>query len=148
MVFIDEVDTVGRKRQGGQGNSRSTLNALLAEMDGFKDASGILVLAATNRADTLDKAFTRSGRFDRKIKLELPSYKDRVEVAKVHLRPLKLEAISIQKCSERQSYADTIAALTPGRSGADISNICNEAAIIAAREDAKCVNFTHFHRAV
>uniref|UniRef100_A0A0A9WB93 AFG3-like protein 1 n=1 Tax=Lygus hesperus TaxID=30085 RepID=A0A0A9WB93_LYGHE len=131
-------------------------------MDGYKDASGIIVLAATNRADILDKALTRSGRFDRKITLEVPSYADRVQVALVHLRPLQLCLSSTESNSSdggggsspntaytsRQTYAETIAALTPGCSGADLFNICNESAIQAARDNAKAVSLKHVHRAV
>lgn len=144
VVFIDEIDAFGRKRKSeGNGSSRGTLNAFLAALDGFKDASGIMVLAATNRADILDNALTRSGRFDRKISLEKPSYKDRIAIALVHLQPLHLDP-----CSTLQSYAETVAALTPGCSGADIFNVCNEAAIQAAREDKEYVGSSHFHLAV
>lgn len=144
VVFIDEIDAFGRKRRSdGNGSSRGTLNAFLAALDGFKDASGIMVLAATNRADILDNALTRSGRFDRKISLEKPSYKDRVAIALVHLQPLHLDP-----SSSLQSYAETVAALTPGCSGADIFNVCNEAAIQAAREDKDYVGASHFHLAV
>ncbi|KAK7197463.1 mitochondrial ATP-dependent zinc metallopeptidase [Novymonas esmeraldas] len=144
VVFIDEIDAFGRKRRSdGNGSSRGTLNAFLAALDGFKDASGIMVLAATNRADILDNALTRSGRFDRKISLEKPSYKDRVAIALVHLQPLHLDPVS-----PLQSYAETVAALTPGCSGADIFNVCNEAAIQAAREDKESVGARHFHLAV
>ncbi|CAJ1014962.1 ATPase family associated with various cellular activities (AAA)/AAA+ lid domain [Leishmania utingensis] len=144
VVFIDEIDAFGRKRRSdGNGSSRGTLNAFLAALDGFKDASGIMVLAATNRADILDNALTRSGRFDRKISLEKPSYKDRVAIALVHLQPLHLDP-----SSSLQNYAETVAALTPGCSGADIFNVCNEAAIQAAREDKEYVGAPHFHLAV
>ncbi|KAG5468187.1 hypothetical protein LSCM1_02163 [Leishmania martiniquensis] len=144
VVFIDEIDAFGRKRRSdGNGSSRGTLNAFLAALDGFKDASGIMVLAATNRADILDNALTRSGRFDRKISLERPSYKDRVAIALVHLQPLHLDP-----SSSLQNYAETVAALTPGCSGADIFNVCNEAAIQAARADREYVGVQHFHLAV
>ncbi|TPP40028.1 ATP-dependent metallopeptidase HflB family protein [Leishmania donovani] len=144
VVFIDEIDAFGRKRRSdGNGSSRGTLNAFLAALDGFKDASGIMVLAATNRADILDNALTRSGRFDRKISLEKPSYKDRVAIALVHLQPLHLDP-----SSSLQNYAEMVAALTPGCSGADIFNVCNEAAIQAAREDKEYVGAPHFHLAV
>ncbi|KAG5467785.1 hypothetical protein LSCM4_00869 [Leishmania orientalis] len=144
VVFIDEIDAFGRKRRSdGNGSSRGTLNAFLAALDGFKDASGIMVLAATNRADILDNALTRSGRFDRKISLEKPSYKDRVAIALVHLQPLHLDP-----SSSLQNYAETVAALTPGCSGADIFNVCNEAAIQAARDDREYVGVPHFHLAV
>ncbi|KPA82162.1 putative mitochondrial Mitochondrial ATP-dependent zinc metallopeptidase [Leptomonas pyrrhocoris] len=144
VVFIDEIDAFGRKRKSeGNGSSRGTLNAFLAALDGFKDASGIMVLAATNRADILDNALTRSGRFDRKISLEKPSYKDRIAIALVHLQPLHLDP-----CVSVQGYAETVAALTPGCSGADIFNVCNEAAIQAARDDKDYVGSAHFHQAV
>ncbi|KEG14379.1 mitochondrial ATP-dependent zinc metallopeptidase [Trypanosoma grayi] len=145
VVFVDEIDAFGRKRktETGGGSSRSTLNAFLSELDGFKDATGIMVLAATNRSDILDNALTRSGRFDRKITLEKPSHKDRVAIAEVHLKPLKLES-----SSTLGGYAEAVAALTPGCSGADIFNICNEAAIQAAREGKECVSQRHFHQAV
>lgn len=144
VVFIDEIDAFGRKRKSeNNSGSRGTLNAFLAELDGFKDASGIIVLAATNRADVLDNAMTRSGRFDRKISLEKPPYKDRIAIALVHLEPLSLDP-----SASRQSYAETVAALTPGCSGADIFSVCNEAAIQAAREDKPYVSVPHFHAAV
>ena len=144
VVFIDEIDAFGRKRQSDRGgNSRSTLNAFLSELDGFHDASGIIVLAATNRADVLDSALTRSGRFDRKISIDKPPHKDRVAIAKVHLKPLKLDpAVTLE------GFAETLASLTPGCSGADIYNICNEAAIIASREDRDFVNLQCFHKAI
>nr|CCC90206.1 unnamed protein product [Trypanosoma congolense IL3000] len=144
VVFVDEIDAFGRKRKSDSGgSSRGTLNAFLSEMDGFKDATGIMVLAATNRADILDNALTRSGRFDRKITLEKPSHKDRVAIAEVHLAPLKLDPSSTVR-----GYGETVAALTPGCSGADIFNICNEAAIQAARESKDYVLQRHFHQAV
>lgn len=144
VVFIDEIDAFGKKRKtDGSGSSRSTLNAFLSELDGFHDSSGIIVLAATNRADVLDNALTRSGRFDRKISLEKPPHKDRVAIARVHLSPLKLDpAISLD------AFAETVASLTPGCSGADIFNVCNEAAIIASRENRSNVNLQCFHKAV
>lgn len=144
VVFIDEIDAFGKKRKSdGGGSSRSTLNAFLSELDGFHDASGIIVLAATNRADVLDNALTRSGRFDRKITLEKPPHKDRVAIAKVHLKPLVLDpAVPLD------SFAETVASLTAGCSGADIYNICNEAAIIASRENREFVNLACFHKAL
>lgn len=144
VVFIDEIDAFGKKRKSdGGGSSRSTLNAFLSELDGFHDASGIIVLAATNRADVLDNALTRSGRFDRKITLEKPPHKDRVAISMVHLRPLKLDpAVPIE------SFAETLASLTGGCSGADIYNICNEAAIVASRENRDSVNVACFHKAL
>lgn len=143
VVFIDEIDAFGRKRRNEQSNSRGTLNAFLSELDGFNDASGVIVLAATNRADILDNALTRSGRFDRKITLDRPPHKDRVAIAKVHLRPLKLDkSLSADDCAE------ALASLTPGCSGADIFNICNEAAIMASRENKDSIKMDDFHNAL
>lgn len=130
IIFIDEIDAVGRSRgknafyTGANDERESTLNQLLTEMDGFGTNSGVIVLAATNRADMLDPALLRPGRFDRHIYLELPNYNERVEIFKVHLRPLVLDATI---------DVTFLAAQTPGFSGADIANICNEAALIAAR---------------
>jgi cell division protease FtsH len=131
IIFIDEIDAIGRSRgkgaflSGANDERESTLNQLLTEMDGFGTNSGVIVLAATNRADMLDAALLRPGRFDRHIYLELPNLKERAEIFKVHLRPLiKDETID----------TDFLAAQTPGFSGADIANICNEAALIAARQ--------------
>ncbi|MDX2049082.1 MAG: ATP-dependent zinc metalloprotease FtsH [Chitinophagaceae bacterium] len=131
IVFIDEIDAIGRSRgkgaflTGANDERESTLNQLLTEMDGFGTNSGVIVLAATNRADMLDPALLRPGRFDRHIYLELPNLKEREEIFKVHLRPLVMDE-SID--------AHFLAAQTPGFSGADIANICNEAALIAARK--------------
>lgn len=130
IIFIDEIDAIGRSRgkgaflSGANDERESTLNQLLTEMDGFGTNSGVIVLAATNRADMLDAALLRPGRFDRHIYLELPNLKERAEIFKVHLRPLVVD-----------DTIDTafLAAQTPGFSGADIANICNEAALIAAR---------------
>ena len=140
VIFIDEIDTFGRKRRNDRGkNSRGTINALLSELDGFTEADNIIVLAATNRADILDEALTRSGRFDRKITVDLPPHKDRVQIAKVHLAPLKLDgALKID------DVAENIASMTAGHSGADIKNICNEAAIYASRMDLPHVNHDCF----
>ena len=131
IVFIDEIDAIGRSRgkgtflSGANDERESTLNQLLTEMDGFGTNSGVIVLAATNRADMLDPALLRPGRFDRHIYLELPNQKERGEIFKVHLRPLVIDtAIDIH----------FLAAQTPGFSGADIANICNEAALLAARK--------------
>lgn len=140
IIFIDEIDAVGRARNRGnffQSNDEreNTLNQLLAELDGFGINTGVIVLAATNRADILDKALLRPGRFDRHIYLELPSKEERIEIFKVHLRPLKkAKDIDIQE----------IAALCPGFSGADIANICNEAALIAARKKRNQVHQADF----
>lgn len=143
VVFIDEIDSFGKKRKsGGERSFRSTLNAFLSEVDGFKDSSGILLLGATNRADILDNAMTRSGRFDRKITLDKPPYKERVAIAHVHLKPLSLDL-----SSTAEAYAQCIAALTPGCSGADIYSVCNEGAIHAARSRRSKVTMEDFHKA-
>jgi len=143
IVFIDEIDAVGRSRSKAnsfQANDEreNTLNQLLTEMDGFGPNTGVIVLAATNRADILDKALLRPGRFDRHIYLELPDKKEREEIFEVHLRPLKLsEKVDVEQ----------LAALSPGFSGADIANICNEAALIAARKKKDKIEQTDFMEA-
>ncbi len=143
IVFIDEIDAVGRARNRAnvfQANDEreNTLNQLLAELDGFGVNTGVIVLAATNRADILDKALLRPGRFDRHIYLELPSQKERIEIFKVHIRPLKLaDDIDLENLSK----------LCPGFSGADIANICNEAALIAARKKSDKVHQADFMQA-
>ncbi len=131
IVFIDEIDAIGRargKNAGFSGNDEreNTLNQLLTEMDGFQTNAGVIVLAATNRADILDKALMRAGRFDRQIEVGLPDVKEREEIFDVHLRPLKLDPALDRAFLARQ---------TPGFSGADIANVCNEAALIAARHN-------------
>ena len=131
IVFIDEIDAVGRARSKNAGftsndERENTLNQLLTEMDGFGSNSGVIILAATNRADILDKALMRAGRFDRQIHVDLPELKERLEIFKVHLRGIKL-APGFQM--------DFLAKQTPGFSGADIANVCNEAALIAARKN-------------
>lgn len=133
IVFIDEIDAIGRargKNAGFSGNDEreNTLNQLLTEMDGFQTNTGVIVLAATNRADILDKALMRAGRFDRQIEVGLPDVKEREEIFEVHLRTLKLDPALDRSFLARQ---------TPGFSGADIANVCNEAALIAARHDKK-----------
>lgn len=144
IVFIDEIDAIGRARgknpaQGANDERENTLNQLLTEMDGFGTNSGVIILAATNRADILDKALLRPGRFDRQIFVDLPDVNERKEIFLVHLKPLKLEAnIDI----------DFLAKQTPGFSGADIANICNEAALIAARKDKKFIEKQDFLDAV
>ncbi|WP_431160587.1 ATP-dependent zinc metalloprotease FtsH [Flagellimonas beolgyonensis] len=140
IIFIDEIDAVGRSRgrlNALQANDEreSTLNQLLTELDGFGDNTGVIVLAATNRPDMLDKALLRPGRFDRHIYLELPSQAERMEIFKVHLRPLKLA---------KDVDVVVLAKLSPGFSGADIANICNEAALIAARKKKKKVEHEDF----
>ncbi len=144
IIFIDEIDAVGRARgknpnMGGNDERENTLNQLLTEMDGFGTNSGIIVIAATNRADILDKALLRAGRFDRQIHVDLPDLNERKEVFKVHLSPLKLD---------QSVEIDTLARQTPGFSGADIANVCNEAALIAARNQKKAVDKQDFLDAI
>jgi len=144
IIFIDEIDAVGRARgknnfSGGNDERENTLNQLLTEMDGFGTNSNVIVLAATNRADVLDKALMRAGRFDRQIFVDLPDIRERKEIFEVHLAPLKkVEALD----------TDFLAKQTPGFSGADIANVCNEAALIAARKDKKAVDKQDFLDAV
>ncbi|MEG1586184.1 MAG: ATP-dependent zinc metalloprotease FtsH [Bacteroidales bacterium] len=144
IVFIDEIDAVGRARgknpnMGSNDERENTLNQLLTEMDGFGSNSGVIILAATNRADILDKALLRAGRFDRQIYVELPDLNDRKEIFRVHLHPIKMdETIDI----------DLLARQTPGFSGADIANVCNEAALIAARRGKNFVQRQDFNDAV
>ena len=144
IIFIDEIDAIGRARgkntfTGGNDERESTLNQLLTEMDGFGTNSGVIILAATNRADVLDAALLRAGRFDRQIHVELPDLQERKEIFMVHLRPLKLdESVDIDFLSKQ----------TPGFSGADIANVCNEAALIAARGGRKKVSKQDFMDAV
>ena len=135
IIFIDEIDAVGRARSknpsmGGNDERENTLNALLTEMDGFGTNSGVIIMAATNRADMLDSALLRAGRFDRQIHVDLPDLNERKEIFIVHLKPIKVDdSVDI----------DLLARQTPGFSGADIANVCNEAALIAARRKAKTV---------
>ncbi|MCD7925603.1 MAG: ATP-dependent zinc metalloprotease FtsH [Bacteroides sp.] len=144
IIFIDEIDAVGRARgknpsMGGNDERENTLNQLLTEMDGFGSNSGVMILAATNRADILDKALLRAGRFDRQIHVDLPDLNERKEVFSVHLKPLKLdESVDL----------DLLARQTPGFSGADIANVCNEAALIAARHGKNAVGKQDFLDAV
>ena len=144
IIFIDEIDAVGRARSkspsmGGNDERESTLNQLLTEMDGFGTNSGVIILAATNRADILDKALLRAGRFDRQIHVDLPDLNERKAVFEVHLKPLKLDDTV---------DSDTLARQTPGFSGADIANVCNEAALIAARHQKNAVGKQDFLDAV
>ena len=144
IIFIDEIDAVGRARSknpsmGGNDERENTLNALLTEMDGFGSNSGVIVMAATNRADMLDKALLRAGRFDRQIHVDLPDLAERKAIFKVHLKPLKTAA---------DLDVDFLARQTPGFSGADIANVCNEAALIAARHNQKDVEKQNFLDAV
>ena len=144
IIFIDEIDAVGRARgknpsMGGNDERENTLNQLLTEMDGFGSNSGVIILAATNRVDILDKALLRAGRFDRQIHVDLPDLNERKEVFGVHLKPLKLDhSVDI----------DLLARQTPGFSGADIANVCNEAALIAARHGRPAVGKQDFLDAV
>ena len=144
IVFIDEIDAVGRARgknpnMGSNDERENTLNQLLTEMDGFGANSGVIILAATNRVDILDKALLRAGRFDRQIYVELPELNDRVEIFKVHLRKIKMdESVDLE----------LLARQTPGFSGADIANVCNEAALIAARRKKTHVQRQDFMDAV
>lgn len=145
IIFIDEIDAVGRARGknnslgGGNDERESTLNQLLTEMDGFGTNSGIIVLAATNRAEILDPALLRAGRFDRQIYVDLPDVHDRKEIFLVHLRPLKID---------QTVDVDLLARRTPGFSGADIANICNEAALIAARSEKEFISREDFMNAI
>ncbi|MFA6831749.1 MAG: ATP-dependent zinc metalloprotease FtsH [Bacteroidaceae bacterium] len=144
IIFIDEIDAIGRARSkgpqmGGTDERENTLNQLLTEMDGFGTNSGVIILAATNRAEVLDKALLRAGRFDRQITVDLPDLNERKEVFLVHLKPLKLS---------KDLDLDTLSRQTPGFSGADIANVCNEAALIAARHNKKEVDNEDFHNAV
>ncbi|XP_077413784.1 mitochondrial inner membrane m-AAA protease component AFG3L2 isoform X2 [Vanacampus margaritifer] len=147
ILFIDEIDAVGRKRGrgnfGGQSEQENTLNQLLVEMDGFNTATNVVVLAGTNRADILDPALLRPGRFDRQIYIGPPDIKGRVSIFKVHLRPLKLDPVT-----DKDALARKMAALTPGFSGADIANVCNEAALIAARHLCDAIEQKHFEQAI
>jgi AFG3 family protein len=144
IVFIDEIDAIGRSRGRGQmpgsnDERENTLNSLLVEMDGFATDSGVIILAATNRPDVLDSALLRPGRFDRQISIDKPDIVGREAIFKVHLKPIKLDiAVDIKK----------LAAQTPGFAGAEIANVCNEAALIAARKDKKTVEMIDFQDAI
>ncbi|MBQ0074844.1 MAG: ATP-dependent zinc metalloprotease FtsH [Prevotella sp.] len=144
ILFIDEIDAIGRARSknpgyGGNDERENTLNALLTEMDGFGTNSGVIILAATNRVDMLDKALLRAGRFDRQINVDLPDLPERKEIFQVHLKPIKVdESLDVE----------LLARQTPGFSGADIANVCNEAALIAARNDHSLVGKQDFLDAV
>ncbi len=144
IIFIDEIDAIGRARgknamTGSNDERENTLNQLLTEMDGFGTNSGVIVMAATNRADVLDKALTRAGRFDRQIFVDLPDLVERKEIFEVHLKPIKLA---------KKMDVNFLARQTPGFSGADIANVCNEAALIAARKERKEVGKQDFLDAV
>jgi len=144
IIFIDEIDAIGRARgksniTGSNDERENTLNQLLTEMDGFGTDTNVIVIAATNRADVLDKALMRAGRFDRQIYVDLPDLNERKEIIKVHLKPIKvIKTLDI----------DFLAKQTPGFSGADIANVCNEAALIAARKNKKSVGKQDFLDAV
>jgi len=144
IIFIDEIDAVGRARgrnqmTGANDERENTLNQLLTEMDGFATNAGVIILAATNRADVLDRALMRAGRFDRQIYIELPDLDERKAIFKVHLKPLKLDV---------EVDVDFLARQTPGFSGADIANVCNESALIAARKEKKSIQKQDFMDAI
>ncbi|KAL8526905.1 hypothetical protein ACS0TY_015956 [Phlomoides rotata] len=146
IIFIDEIDAIGRARGqggflGGHSERESTLNQMLVEMDGFGTTSGVVVLAGTNRPDILDKALLRPGRFDRQITVDKPDIKGRNQIFLVYLKRLKLD-------QEPSYYSQRLAALTPGFAGADIANVCNEAALISARSDTKLITMQHFEAAI
>lgn len=145
IIFIDEIDAIGRARgrsiaQGANDERENTLNQLLTEMDGFEANTGVIILAATNRADILDKALLRPGRFDRQIYIDLPDLNGRKEIFKVHMKPLKKLDSSVD--------IELLAKQTPGFSGADIANVCNEAALIAARKNKQSINREDFNDAI
>eukprot|EP00930_Biecheleria_cincta_P004299 TRINITY_DN105205_c0_g1_i1.p1 TRINITY_DN105205_c0_g1~~TRINITY_DN105205_c0_g1_i1.p1 ORF type:complete len:795 (+),score=149.55 TRINITY_DN105205_c0_g1_i1:40-2424(+) len=148
IIFIDEIDAVGRKRGkggmsgGGNDERENTLNQMLVEMDGFSSGTGVVVLAGTNRADVLDEALLRPGRFDRQIAIDRPDISEREKIFMVHLKPVTLD-----EKLDPADVAKRMAALTPGFAGADIANICNEAAIFAARRKAEAVEMDDFERA-
>lgn len=145
ILFIDEIDAVGRKRGGksfgGHSEQENTLNQLLVEMDGFNTTTNVVVLAATNRVDILDKALLRPGRFDRQIYVPAPDIKGRASIFKVHLQGLKSNL-------DKNELSRKMAALTPGFTGADIANVCNEAALIAARDNNDSIVLKHFEQAI
>jgi spastic paraplegia protein 7 len=145
IIYIDEIDAVGRKRSdsnqmSGMGELDQTLNQLLVSMDGLESNSNVIILASTNRADILDKALLRPGRFDRHITIDLPTYLERVEILNVHARGLKLDFDG----KEKENFVSQLSHLTPRFSGADLANICNEAALLAAREGLKSISKNHF----
>ncbi|XP_014494152.1 ATP-dependent zinc metalloprotease FTSH 10, mitochondrial [Vigna radiata var. radiata] len=146
IIFIDEIDAIGRARgrggfSGSNDERESTLNQLLVEMDGFGTTSGVVVLAGTNRPDILDKALLRPGRFDRQIAIDKPDIKGRDQIFQIYLKKIKLDR-------EPSYYSQRLAALTPGFAGADIANVCNEAALIAARREVTQVTMDHFESAI
>ena len=144
IIFIDEIDAIGRARgknpsMGSNDERENTLNQLLSEMDGFSNNIGIIIIAATNRADMLDKALLRAGRFDRQIHVDMPDLNERTDIFKVHLKPIKID---------KNLDVEFLSKQTPGFSGADIANVCNEAALIAARKDKKIVDKDDFMDAI
>ncbi|KAK9755263.1 hypothetical protein RND81_01G013400 [Saponaria officinalis] len=146
IIFIDEIDAIGRARgrggfSGSNDERESTLNQLLVEMDGFGTTTGVVVLAGTNRPDILDKALLRPGRFDRQITIDKPDIKGREQIFQIYLKKIKLD-------HEPSYYSERLAALTPGFAGADIANVCNEAALIAARNEGAVVTMQHFESAI
>lgn len=148
IIYIDEIDAIGRQRSGvgnvnqtSSGESEQTLNQLLVEMDGMASKQGVLMLASTNRADILDKALLRPGRFDRHILIDLPTFEERTEIFELHLKPIVLE-------NDPKTYSKRLSKLTPGFSGADIANVCNEAALHAARNSQKVVKTNDLEYAV
>ncbi|KAJ2579698.1 AAA ATPase afg3 [Coemansia sp. RSA 1694] len=146
IIFIDEIDAIGKARgragaMGGNDERESTLNQLLVEMDGFGSSEHIVMLAGTNRPDVLDPALTRPGRFDRHISIDRPDIKGRAAIFRVHLGP-------ILTSEDKSKLANKMAAMTPGFSGADIANVCNEAALIGARAGSSQVMLTHFEQAI
>lgn len=146
IIFIDEIDAIGRARgrggfSGGNDERESTLNQLLVEMDGFGTTAGVVVLAGTNRPDILDKALLRPGRFDRQITIDKPDIKGREQIFRIYLKKIKLD-------NEPSFYSERLAALTPGFAGADIANVCNEAALFAARNEETQVSLQHFEAAI
>ena len=146
IVFIDEIDAIGRARgKGGFAGSNdereSTLNQLLVEMDGFGSTSGVVVIGGTNRPDILDKALLRPGRFDRQITIDKPDIKGREQIFRIYLQKLKLDKAPTY-------YSERLAALTPGFAGADIANVCNEAALFAVRQENTKITMDHFEAAI
>ncbi|PRQ34169.1 putative ATPase, AAA-type, core, peptidase, FtsH, peptidase M41, FtsH extracellular [Rosa chinensis] len=146
IIFIDEIDAIGRARgrggfSGSNDERESTLNQLLVEMDGFGTTAGVVVLAGTNRPDILDKALLRPGRFDRQISIDKPDIKGRDQIFQIYLKKLKLD-------QEPSYYSQRLAALTPGFAGADIANVCNEGALIAARNESALITMQHFESAI
>jgi len=144
IIFIDEIDAIGRARGknanlGSNDERENTLNQLLTEMDGFGTNSGVIIIAATNRADVLDKALMRAGRFDRQIMVDMPDVNERRAIFKVHVNPIK---------TDKSVDIDLLSSQTPGFSGADIANVCNEAALFAARKNKKSVSHTDFGEAI